>query len=44
MIGLNKPYPLTYPKASGSRIWDLDGNEYIDYIMMAGPIMLGPSL
>lgn len=41
MIGLKKPYPLTFPKASGSRIWDADDNEYIDYIMMAGPIILG---
>lgn len=41
MIGLKKPYPLTFPKASGSKIWDADGNEYIDYVMMAGPIILG---
>lgn len=41
MIGLKKPYPLTFPKASGSKVWDADGNKYIDYIMMAGPIILG---
>ncbi|MDI6756039.1 MAG: aspartate aminotransferase family protein [Thermodesulfobacteriota bacterium] len=27
------PYPLYIKKASGSRIWDVDGNEYIDLWM-----------
>ena len=26
---------------SGSRIWDVDGNEYIDYVMAYGPLTLG---
>ena len=25
----------------GSRVWDVDGNEYIDYILAGGPIILG---
>lgn len=25
------PYELTFPRAEGSRIWDLDGNEYLDF-------------
>jgi glutamate-1-semialdehyde 2,1-aminomutase len=26
------PYPLTLTRGAGSRVWDLDGNEYIDLI------------
>jgi glutamate-1-semialdehyde 2,1-aminomutase len=36
-----KPQPLFFSKASGSRIWDADGNEYIDYVLGQGPIFLG---
>ena len=36
-----EPYPLFISKASGSRIWDVDGNEYIDYWASAGPAILG---
>ena len=28
-------------KAKGSRLWDADGNQYIDYRMAFGPIILG---
>lgn len=28
-------------KAKGSHIWDVDGNEYIDYRLAFGPIILG---
>jgi glutamate-1-semialdehyde 2,1-aminomutase len=31
-----KPYPFFISKAKGSRIWDVDGNEYIDYLMGYG--------
>ena len=30
-------------RAHGSRIYDVDGNEYIDYICSWGPLMLGHS-
>ncbi len=30
-------------RAKGNRLWDLDGNEYIDYNAGAGPIILGHS-
>ena len=33
--------PLYMKKAKGSHTWDVDGNEYIDYIMGVGPISLG---
>jgi glutamate-1-semialdehyde 2,1-aminomutase len=34
-------YPIFAKKAKGSHIWDLDGNEYIDYMLCFGPLILG---
>lgn len=34
-------YPLVTDRSKGSRIWDLDGNEYIDIVNGFGAIMLG---
>jgi glutamate-1-semialdehyde 2,1-aminomutase len=31
-----KPYPFFIDRAKGSRVWDADGNEYIDYLMGYG--------
>ncbi len=28
-------------KGKGSHVWDVDGNEYIDYLMGVGPLSLG---
>jgi glutamate-1-semialdehyde 2,1-aminomutase len=36
-------YPVFTERASGARFWDADGNEYIDYLMGFGPILLGHS-
>lgn len=36
-----KPVPLFAEKAEGARIWDVDGNEYIDYLLAYGPLLLG---
>jgi glutamate-1-semialdehyde 2,1-aminomutase len=36
-----KPHPLFVDHASGSRVIDVDGNEYIDYQMGQGPLILG---
>ena len=33
--------PLFIAKASGSKIYDIDGNEYIDYVGSWGPMILG---
>ena len=33
--------PLFIEKASGSRIWSVDGQELIDYVMSWGPMLLG---
>lgn len=36
-----KPVPLFAESASGSRLRDVDGNEYIDYMLAYGPLILG---
>jgi glutamate-1-semialdehyde aminotransferase len=33
--------PIYVERAKGSKIWDVDGNEYLDYCMGIGPISLG---
>jgi glutamate-1-semialdehyde aminotransferase len=33
--------PSFLRKASGALVWDVDGNEYIDYILGLGPVILG---
>lgn len=33
--------PFFVQRASGSKIWDVDGNEYIDYVGSWGPAILG---
>ncbi len=35
------PYPIAMKKAKGCRLWDLDGNAYIDYCLSFGPLILG---
>src|SRR5262245_54237137 len=36
-----EPFPLFIKRAEGSRIWDVDGNEYLDYHASYGPAVLG---
>ena len=33
--------PAFIAKASGSKIYDIDGNEYIDYVLSYGPLLMG---
>lgn len=33
--------PVFIAKALGSRLWDIDGNEYIDYVSSWGPMIVG---
>ena len=35
------PYPVYAKRAKGAHLWDLDGNEYIDYMLCFGPLILG---
>jgi glutamate-1-semialdehyde 2,1-aminomutase len=37
------PYPLFISRAEGSRIWDYDGNEYIDFHLGFGSLLVGHS-
>jgi glutamate-1-semialdehyde 2,1-aminomutase len=33
--------PFVVQRGLGSRIWDVDGNEYIDFVLSWGPLVLG---
>jgi glutamate-1-semialdehyde 2,1-aminomutase len=35
--------PIIVSKGEGSRIWDVEGKEYIDFLMSWGPLILGHS-
>ncbi len=34
-------YPQYFERAEGCRLWDVDGNEYIDFMCSYGPMILG---
>lgn len=34
-------YPFFAARAQGARIWDVDGNEFVDYMCAYGPMVLG---
>src|SRR6478672_8929223 len=33
--------PIVVDRGAGARLWDVDGNEYIDYVLSWGPLVLG---
>ena len=33
--------PIVFDSVKGSRMWDVDGNEYIDYVGSWGPAIIG---
>ena len=35
------PYPLFIARAEGARVWDVDGNEYIDHNLSFGAMVVG---
>jgi glutamate-1-semialdehyde 2,1-aminomutase len=39
----NSPHPLFYSHAQGSRLYDVDENEYLDFTLSQGPMILGHS-
>jgi glutamate-1-semialdehyde 2,1-aminomutase len=43
MRAASKPIPLYFTSGVGSRLTDVDGNEYIDYTLAWGPLILGHS-
>jgi glutamate-1-semialdehyde 2,1-aminomutase len=38
---LVEPYPLYMRRGSGTRLWDVDGNEYTDFSMAFGALVTG---
>ncbi len=40
---VNGVAPSMLVRGRGSKVWDLDGNEYIDYTLSLGPVILGHS-
>jgi glutamate-1-semialdehyde 2,1-aminomutase len=39
--GLEKPVPLYFSHGKGSRLWDADGNEFIDFQIGQGALLFG---
>ncbi len=35
------PHPIFIDRGQGSRMWDVDGNDYVDYLLGYGPLVLG---
>ncbi|GAC1683424.1 MAG: glutamate-1-semialdehyde 2,1-aminomutase [Gemmatimonadaceae bacterium] len=33
--------PIVLERGEGARIWDVDGNEYLDFVLSWGPLVLG---
>ena len=36
-----RPFPIYANRAAGSRKWDVDGHEYVDFVMGHGALLLG---
>ena len=39
----NHPHAIFYTHGKGSRIYDVDGNEYLDFTLSQGPLIVGHS-
>ena len=40
-VRFQEPHPIYFKRAKGSRVWDVDENEYIDCIVSMGACVLG---
>ncbi len=40
-LGSADPFAVVLRRAKNDKIYDIDGNEYVDYLMDGGPIILG---
>lgn len=40
-LAFNYPFPLVFVKAEGAKLYDIDGNEYYDFLQAGGPTVLG---
>ena len=43
MKATQEPVPICASRGAGSRLWDVDGNEYVDFALSFGPMLLGQS-
>jgi len=40
-LAFNYPFPLVFTKAQDAHLWDIDGNQYLDFLQAGGPTVLG---
>lgn len=40
-LATSHPFPVAMDRAKGYKLWDVDGNEYVDFLMCGAPIILG---
>jgi len=40
-LAFNYPFPIAIAKARDAWLWDVDGNQYIDFLQAGGPTILG---
>ncbi len=40
-LAFNHPFPIAINKAQGAYLWDVDDNQYIDFLQAGGPTVLG---
>ncbi|MCB0502467.1 MAG: aminotransferase class III-fold pyridoxal phosphate-dependent enzyme [Bacteroidetes bacterium] len=40
-LAFNYPFPVAFSKAEGAYLYDIDGNQYIDFLQAGGPTILG---
>ncbi|MCL2023860.1 MAG: aminotransferase class III-fold pyridoxal phosphate-dependent enzyme [Oscillospiraceae bacterium] len=40
-LAFNHPFPLVFTKAAGAKLYDIDDNEYYDFLQAGGPTVLG---
>lgn len=40
-LAFNLPFALAVDRADGAHLWDVDGNQYIDFLQAGGPTLLG---
>jgi glutamate-1-semialdehyde 2,1-aminomutase len=40
-LAFNYPFPLAVERAEGPYMWDVDSNQYIDFLQAGGPTVLG---
>lgn len=40
-LAFNYPFPIVMTKAKGAKLYDIDGNEYYDFLQAGGPTIPG---